>query len=69
MPSALKPKSAPKQLSTKFYADMLNLEIKIQAHDYTFKNIDELVQLYAVLTMIIVTIFSNFRLIASSRIL
>ena len=43
-----KKKSAPKPLTTKFFVDMLNYEVMISSRDYDFKDIDELVQLYAV---------------------
>ena len=48
MTSANKGKKAPKALNTKFFVNMLNLEVMIQTRDYDYKNIDELVQLYAV---------------------
>ena len=46
--TTIKKKAPPKPLSTKFFADMLALELNIQSKDYDFRDIDELVQLYAV---------------------
>lgn len=37
-------------LTTKFFADMLNLEMAIQSRTYDFNSIDELIQLYAVIS-------------------
>ncbi len=40
----------PEPLTTKFFANMLNLEILIQTHNHDFRTVDELIQHYAVLS-------------------